>query len=168
MNNIVIIGFMGVGKGSVARELSKKLNKFCIDCDDLIESSQNLKIKEIFEKFGEDKFRKIEKNLAKFLEKNVSNAIISTGGGFYKVKNLKKIGKIIYLKNSFGGILNRLQKSSNSEKKFAKRPLLKDLVEAKEIFDNRQKEYEKVADLIIDTENKTIKQIISKIKKGLK
>lgn len=166
--NLVIIGFMGVGKGNIARALSKSLKKFCLDCDDLIQSSQNLKIKEIFEKFGEAEFRKIEQNLAKFLQKNVKNSIISTGGGFYKVKNIKKIGKIIYLKSSFENIINRIENSPNSQKKFAKRPLLSDLQKAKELFCIRQKEYEKIADLIINVENKTTKKIISEIKKGIK
>ena len=94
-NNIVLIGFMGVGKGTIARALYKEIGLFPLDSDDLIESAYNSKIKEIFAKFGEDEFRKIEKKLAKFIEKNVDNAIISTGGGFYKVPNLKKLGTII-------------------------------------------------------------------------
>ena len=44
-NNIVLIGFMGVGKGTTARALSKALKTMNLDCDDLLESSQNMKIK---------------------------------------------------------------------------------------------------------------------------
>ena len=44
-NNIILIGFMGVGKGTVARALVKKSNMFSIDTDDLIESMENRKIK---------------------------------------------------------------------------------------------------------------------------
>ena len=43
-NNIVLIGFMGVGKGTTARALSKALKTMNFDCDDLLESSQNMKI----------------------------------------------------------------------------------------------------------------------------
>jgi len=100
-NNIVLIGFMGVGKGTTARALSKALKTMNLDCDDLLESSQNMKIKTIFDEFGEEHFRQLEKDLAKFLATNVKNAIISTGGGFAKVKNLNKIGTVIYLKASF-------------------------------------------------------------------
>jgi len=92
-NNIVLIGFMGVGKGTTARALSKALKTMNLDCDDLLESSQNMKIKAIFDEFGEEYFRQLEKDLAKFLATNVKNAIISTGGGFAKVKNLNKIGR---------------------------------------------------------------------------
>ncbi|QKF63465.1 shikimate kinase [Campylobacter mucosalis] len=163
--NIVLIGFMGVGKGTVARELSVNLEKFNLDCDDLIESSLNLKIKDIFETMGEAHFRAIEKNLAKFLAKNVKNAIISTGGGFVNVKGLNKIGRVIYLKAGFDFIIERLKNSENSEKKFAKRPLLQDLDKARELYKSREKIYEKKADIIVNVENKTPKQIAKEIKK---
>lgn len=167
-NNIVLIGFMGVGKGTIARALYNETKFFPLDCDDLIESAYNLKIKEIFAKFGEDEFRKTEKKLAKFIEKNVSNAIISTGGGFYKVPNLKKLGTIIYLKSDFEGIISRIKNSPNATKKLAKRPLLKDPSEAKKLFDKRKDEYEKVADLIVDVSNKSPKMVALKIKELIK
>lgn len=167
-NNIVLIGFMGVGKGTIARALYKETGLFPLDCDDLIESAYNLKIKEIFAKFGEDEFRKTEKKLAKFIEKNVSNAIISTGGGFYKVPNLKKLGTIIYLKLDFDSIIKQIETSPNAEKKLAKRPLLQNLKEAKKLFDKRKDEYEKVADLIVDVSGKSPKMVALKIKELIK
>ncbi|MCZ6150517.1 shikimate kinase [Campylobacter ureolyticus] len=167
-NNIVLIGFMGVGKGTIARALYKEIGLFPLDSDDLIESAYNSKIKEIFAKYGEDEFRKTEKKLAKFIEKNVSNAIISTGGGFYKVPNLKKLGTIIYLKSDFEGIISRIKNSPNATKKLAKRPLLKDPSEAKKLFDKRKDEYEKVADLIVDVSGKSPKMVALKIKELIK
>lgn len=168
MNNIVLIGFMGVGKGTVARELAPLLGMFAIDCDDMIESYANKKIAQIFKDEGEEKFREIEKNLAKFLEKNVKNALISTGGGFYKVANLEKIGKVIYLQSSFEAIISRIKSSPNADKKLAKRPLLSDLDRAKALHSEREKIYEKKAEIIINVENKTPKQIAKEIKKCLK
>lgn len=167
-NNIVLIGFMGVGKGTIARALYNETKFFPLDCDDLIESAYNLKIKKIFAKHGEDEFRKIEKKLAKFIEKNVNNAIVSTGGGFYKVPNLKKLGTIIYLKSDFDSMIKRIETSPNAEKKLAKRPLLKDLNEAKKLFDKREDEYEKVADLIVDVSDKSPKMVALKIKELIK
>ncbi|MGG7073974.1 shikimate kinase [Campylobacter sp. 9BO] len=166
-HNIVLIGFMGAGKGSVARELAQNLDRFNVDTDDMIENSLNMKIREIFSEFGETHFRALEKNLAKFLAKNLKNAIISTGGGFAMVKGLNKIGKVIYLKASFDCIIERMRNSENAEKKFAKRPLLNDLDKARELHKSREKIYEKKADIIINVENKTIKQIAKEIKKIL-
>ena len=161
--NIVLIGFMGVGKGTVARALAAQSGMFALDCDDMIESYANKKIGQIFKEQGEQSFRKMEEGLAKFLEKSVRCAVISTGGGFYAVKNLNKIGTVVYLKSSFEGIINRLKNSENAEKKFAKRPLLADLQKAAALHAQRDGAYEKKADIVIDVENKSVKKIVKEI-----
>ena len=162
-NNIILIGFMGVGKGTVARALVKKSGMFAIDTDDLIESMENRKIKKIFEVEGEPYFRNLEKKTALWLEKNVSNTIISTGGGFYKQENINKIGKVVYLKSSFQGILNRINSAPNAESKLKKRPLLQNMEEALKLYNSRVKEYEKVAKIIVDVENKDAEDIVKEI-----
>ncbi|RXJ99300.1 shikimate kinase [Arcobacter sp. CECT 8986] len=158
---------MGVGKGTIARQLIKQSSLFAIDTDDLIESMENRKIKKIFEQDGEAYFRDLEKRCALWLEKNVSNTLISTGGGFFKQENLNKIGKVIYLQSSFEGILNRINNSEDAQKKLKKRPLLKNLEEAKKLYDIRVNDYKKVADIIVNVENRdTIdiaKEILEKI-----
>ncbi len=161
--NIVLIGFMGVGKGTVARALAAQSGMFALDCDDMIESYANKKIGQIFKEQGEQSFRKMEDGLAKFLEKSVRCAVISTGGGFYAVKNLNKIGTVVYLKSSFEGIIERLKNSENAEKKFAKRPLLADLQKAAALHAQRDGVYEKKADIVIDVENKSVKKIVKEI-----
>lgn len=161
--NIVLIGFMGVGKGTVARALAAQSGMFALDCDDMIESYANKKIGQIFKEQGEQSFRKMEASLAKFLEKSVRCAVISTGGGFYAVKNLNKIGTVVYLKSSFEGIIERLKNSENAEKKFAKRPLLADLQKAAALHAQRDGAYEKKADIVIDVENKSVKKIVKEI-----
>jgi len=144
---------MGVGKGTVARALVKQSDYFAVDTDDLIESLENKKIKKIFEEMGEPYFRALEKKCALWCEKNIQNSIISTGGGFYKQENIKKIGKIVYLQSTFEKILEGIHNSPNAKKKLKKRPLLSNLSEAKKIYDQRVKEYENVADIIINVED---------------
>ena len=165
MNNIILIGFMGVGKGTIARAFAKSSGRFTIDTDDLIESYENRKIKTIFADEGEKYFRELEKKCALWLEKNVKNTIISTGGGFYKQENIHKIGKVILLDSSFDGIYQRLKNHPNSEKKFAKRPLFQNIEEAKKLYTQRVKEYKKVADIIVNVENKSIEEIIKELGK---
>ena len=162
-NNIILIGFMGVGKGTVARALVKKSNMFAIDTDDLIESMENRKIKKIFEVEGEPYFRALEKKTALWLENSVKDTIISTGGGFYKQENINKIGKVVYLKSSFQGILDRINNAPNAANKLKKRPLLQNMEEAIKLYNLRAKEYEKVAKIIVDVENKDIKDIVKEI-----
>lgn len=162
-NNVILIGFMGVGKGTVARELVKSSDYFSIDTDDLIESIENRKVKKIFKEEGENYFRDLEKKCALWLEKNVDNTIISTGGGFFKQENIRNIGKVIYLESSFDGILNRIHKSPNAKEKLKKRPLLNDLQLAKKLYDLRIEDYKRVSDLTINVENRDIKDIVKDI-----
>jgi len=169
MKNIVLIGFMGVGKGSVAREVVHHSDYIAIDTDDLIESMENRKIKNIFQEEGEEYFRKLENNIAKWLENSVQNTLISTGGGFYKQKNLKKIGIIVLLDSPFDAIIKRIKEHPNAARKLKKRPLLSDLQEAKRLYDARRPEYLKVADVVIDVTDKSAeecsKELLKKVRK---
>lgn len=167
--NIILIGFMGVGKGSIAREIVKNSSYIAIDTDDLIESMENKKIKKVFEDDGEAYFREIEKNVSLWLERSVNNTLISTGGGFYKVKNLKNIGTIVFLDSPFENILKRIQDHPNAKAKLKKRPLLSDLKEAKKLYKQRRPEYLELADIVVDVTNKSAeyctKEILKKVKK---
>jgi len=160
---------MGVGKGSVAREMIKHSEYMAIDTDDIIESMENKKIKIIFEDDGEKHFRNLEKKVSKWLEKSVKNTLISTGGGFYKQENLKDIGLVVLLDSSFEAIIKRIKEHPNAVKKLKKRPLLNDLKKAKELYDERKVEYLKLADIVIDVTDKSVekcsKEILKKVKK---
>jgi len=171
MKNIILIGFMGVGKGSIAREIVKHSNYIAIDTDDLIESMENRKIKNIFEQDGEKYFRNIEHDVSIWLEKSVENTLISTGGGFYKVENLKKIGTIVLLDSPFEEIIKRIKAHPNAVKKLKKRPLLKDMKKAKKLYNERRPEYLNLADIVVDVTNKSAKEctkeILKKVKKNV-
>ena len=169
-NNVVLIGFMGVGKGSVAREVVKRSAYVAIDTDDLIESMENRKIKNIFQTEGEEYFRNIEKSVALWLESSVKNTLISTGGGFYKQENLKNIRIIVLLDSPFEKIIKRIKKHPNAKNKLKKRPLLSDLKKAKKLYDERRPEYLKLADVVVDVTDKTAqecaKELLEKVKKN--
>jgi len=162
-NNIILMGFMGVGKGSLARELLKLTNRVAIDTDDLIESMENTKIKKVFEKEGEAYFRQTEKKVSLWLENSVTNSIISIGGGFYHVGNLQEIGHVIYLESTFDAILDRIKSSKNPEKKFKKRPLLQDMAKANALINERHPKYLECADSVIQTAGKTSAVIAEEI-----
>ncbi|MBD3806723.1 shikimate kinase [Sulfuricurvum sp.] len=169
MKNIVLIGFMGVGKGSVAREIVKQSDLVALDTDDIIESMENRRIKKIFQQEGEEYFRSLEKKVASWLQKEVKGTLISTGGGFFKVPNLKKIGTVVYLHAPFETIIERIKSHPDAEKKLRKRPLLQDMEKAIKLYDERYPHYKKVADIVIDVSNKEIgdiaQEILRKVKK---
>ena len=162
-NNIILMGFMGVGKGSLARELVKLTNRVAIDTDDLIESMENTKIKKIFEKEGEAYFRQNETKVSLWLQNSVKDSIISIGGGFYHVNNLQEIGHVIYLESSFDAILDRIKASKNPEKKFKKRPLLQDMAKANALINERHPKYLACADTVMQTAGKTSSAIAEEI-----
>lgn len=168
MKNIVLIGFMGVGKGSVAREIVKMSDMIALDTDDIIESMENRRIKKIFSEEGEEYFRELERKVARWLQKEVKGTLISTGGGFFKVPNIKKIGTIVYLSAPFETIHGRILAHPDAEKKLRKRPLFQDVDKALKLYDERSALYKKVADITIDVSNKEIVDIAKEILKKVK
>ena len=76
---IVMIGLMGAGKSRIGRELAAKLNLPFVDADDEIIKAAGCSISDIFELYGEEAFRDVEKSvICRLLEDN--GKIISTGG----------------------------------------------------------------------------------------
>jgi shikimate kinase len=161
--NIILIGFMGVGKGTIARAYAKKYGVFNIDTDDLIESKVNKEVKKIFDKMGEVHFRALEQETANWIESSVNGTLISCGGGFYKVDNLKSLGTVVLLDASFEWIHKRLKNAKNAKEKLAKRPLFNKEKEAKKLYNERAKLYREVADVIINVESLSINEIVEMI-----
>ncbi len=169
MKNVVLIGFMGVGKGTVSREIIRQSGVVALDTDDVIESMENRRVKKIFEVEGETYFRDLERRVATWLSHSVRDTLISTGGGFYKVPNLNLIGKVVYLYSDFESLYQRILNHPHAKKKLKKRPLFQDHKKAKELFDQRAPQYEKVADIIVDVRDKSAQQIAEEIiKKAMK
>ena len=121
---IILIGMMAAGKSAIGRLLAKSLDRNFYDIDHNIEERYHMKIYEIFEKYGEEKFRDIEHEEIKKIDSK-SNNIISTGGGAFTFKRnysiLNKIGLTIWLNTNQKTIIKRLKKNINN------RPLLKDV-----------------------------------------
>ena len=166
--NLILIGFMGVGKGTIARALAIRSDLYVLDTDDLIESMYNMSIKKIFKDFGEDYFRSLEHKTADWLENNVKATLISTGGGFFKVPNLKKIGNVLYLESSFDSIYERIIKHPKADRKLKKRPLFQNIDSAKKLYETRKLQYESVADITVSVENKELDDVVDEILPYLK
>ena len=155
--NIVLIGFMGSGKSSVARHLSALLGHACLEMDDLVlEKTGSKDMHEVFAKGGELLVRETEIAIAKEYAAH-SNLVISTGGGVVMNQIIldffKKNGaKIVYLQTSFDEIARRLENDRA-------RPLFQDMQSAKKLYDFRLPLYLNAADLIIDTEGRSPQEI---------
>jgi len=150
---------MGSGKSTIGREIAKYLeHSYFLDTDSLIEHFENRVISDIFANEGEEYFRNAEKRVFNWIKNDVKNAVISTGGGLpIFIPEIKEAGLVIYLKVDFNDIILRL-----TDDEISKRPLFKDILKAKELFEKRDKIYQKLADFII--ENNDLNDTINKIK----
>jgi shikimate kinase len=162
-DNIILIGFMGVGKGRAARTLAAQTGRFAVDTDDLIESMTKMKIRDIFAAQGEVYFRQLEQQAANWLEQQVTGTIVSAGGGFFKVNNLKRLGQVIYLHSDLDGILATMRSHPNAEQKMKKRPLLQDLARAEALFAERLPLYRQAADVEIFVQGRNSAEIAAEI-----
>ncbi len=141
---IFVVGYMLAGKSSFGRRLAKRLKYRFVDTDKLIEWTYKLSVDDIFEKYGEEVFRLLEKRI---LNQTLSmdNVVIATGGGLPchddNMNIIRQNGISIYLKASPKAIISR---NNDSHKP---RPLLKNL-KAEELeefitnhLDSREKFY---------------------------
>ena len=142
--NIVLIGFMGAGKSTVARTLGEWFDMDIVEMDELISERQGMSIPEIFEKHGEEYFRNLETNLLIELQK-ASRTIISCGGGAamrsQNVSEMKKNGYVVLLTAA---------------------PLLKNHKNVEyiaQLMEKRREKYETAADLIVQTDKKNVQEI---------
>ncbi len=162
-DNILLIGFMGVGKGRTARALAEQTGRFTVDTDDLIESMTKTKIRQLFAEQGEAHFRQLEQRAADWLEYHVSGTVVSAGGGFFMVKNMQRLGKVIFLHSPLEAILAALRRQPDAEAKMKKRPLLQDLDQAERLFQERLPLYRRVADMEIAVEGRENADIAAEI-----
>ena len=89
--NLVLVGMMGSGKSTISRLLSDITNQNLIDTDKLIEEETKLKINAIFQKKGENFFRKIEEKIVLNSLKFSNNINAIGGGAFLNDKIREKI-----------------------------------------------------------------------------
>lgn len=164
--NLVLIGFMGSGKTTVAEYLHGLLEMEVVEMDQVISLRQQMSIPEIFGKYGEEYFRDLETELLKELQEK-TNVVISCGGGVplreQNVQEMKKNGTVIWLTASAETIYERVKEDQN-------RPLLKDRMSVEGIarlMESRREKYERASDILIATDGKTIEQIGKEILENL-
>lgn len=148
--NIALVGFMGCGKSTIGKIISDRVSADFIDTDTVIEKNTGMSINSIFDSYGEDYFRKLERNLCKLIAL-YPPLIIATGGGVIKneanVENLKHSGVIVYLKSTPERIYRNISHDNtrpllaNTQDKYAK---------IKELLEQRTPLYEACADYTVD------------------
>ncbi len=160
--NIALIGFMGSGKTTIAKELTNLTKMKLIDIDENIEKNTGMKIAQIFEDMGEGEFRKIESAELKKTMK-IQNAIISCGGGIVLNEDnrnmLRKNCTVFWLWVDVKTIMKRIGKC-NSRPLFGNKNRTKN---AKKILKQRLSIYAKASDVLINTVGKKPEEIAIRI-----
>ena len=161
-DNIILIGMPASGKSTIGTLLAEKLpNYTLLDTDAIIEKTQGMKIAEIFEKYSEDYFRKLEYDTIKLVCTG-KNKIISIGGGAFENPDsrgtLLRFGKVIYLKSDLDVLYYRI--SSDTPRPLLQSENPKETLE--KLLKKREENYTK-AHFIIDTTNKDENEILDSI-----
>ncbi len=147
---ICMIGMPGSGKSTIGRALSDYLKFDFYDTDEQIEIESQSKIKDIFNKEGEEHFRKLERSIFKKLISK-KKIVVSTGGGII-LKNIDLLKQTfnIYLKCDLETLIKRTSRNK-------KRPLLNNNVEKniKILFNNRKEIYNAASDFTINASSNT-------------
>ena len=167
-DNVILTGFMGTGKTSLGKMLATKLGRPFVDIDKKIEDEAHLSIPKIFERFGEEHFRELERAAVKELSSR-RGLVISTGGGTIKdeenLRLLKNSGVMICLTTEPEEIFNRTARRGE-------RPVLdgggdERLATIKKLLAERKQFYER-ADYTVDTTEWSPIQIVDVICKYLR
>ncbi|MFO0900924.1 MAG: shikimate kinase [Pirellulales bacterium] len=167
---LVLIGYRGAGKTSVARQLALALGWDWVDADVEIELKAGRSIAAIFAEQGEPAFRDLEsQTLAKLLGR--TKLIVAAGGGAVvrceNRKLLRRGGPVVWLQASPETIWRRIQADASTA---ARRPNLTGfggLAEVQTLLAQRTPWYAECASLTVDTEGKSVEQICQEILAGL-
>jgi shikimate dehydrogenase len=166
--NIVLIGMRGSGKTAVGKILAQKLDREMVEMDELIAQKAGLAIPEIVKRHGWERFRNIEEEITSEVagRDNIVNA--AGGGVVIRKKNiikLKENGILVWLTAGLDTLLERTKDDSQRP------PLVKGRTQREDVeitLAEREPIYQKAADLVVDTENKTPEETAGEIIKSLR
>lgn len=164
--NLFLVGPMGAGKSAVGRQLARLLHMDFVDSDEEIESRTGVDIPFIFEKEGEEGFRKREAKVIDELSARQGTVLATGGGAVLDPKSRSYLGGrgfVIYLHTTVKQQLDRTQHSRN-------RPLLygdnkEEILVA--LMESRDPLYREIADLVIETDGRRVKEVAVEIRNAL-
>ncbi len=159
-SNVVLIGMPGAGKSTVGVVLAKVLGYQFIDADLIIQDREKRLLAEIIEQEGLDGFIQIENDVNASI--NTQESVIATGGsviyGKEAMEHLRSIGTIVYIKLSYDTLNGRL---GNIKQRGV---ALREDQTLYSLYEERCPLYEKYADIVIDSENLGVEELLDKIK----
>jgi shikimate kinase len=165
--NIVLIGYRGTGKSSVARLLAAR-NKWSLVSTDLeIIKKAGMPVSEIIRKRGWDYFRNVESEICKQVGKK-DRTIIDTGGGAVlrkeNVESLRQRGRMFWLTAEVATVMERIKNNSDRPSLTGKKSYVE---EVEEVLNERLPLYKAAADHMIATDDRTVEEIANEIQEKM-
>lgn len=163
---IVITGFMGSGKSTVARALASRLRSSMIDLDSEILKREGRTAQQIIEEDDEPLFRDIETRILRDVLQEKFAGVISLGGGAWVLEGNRDLiaaakGISVWLDAPFNLCWQRILAGDEV------RPLAKNEQEALDLFNKRRDTYAKASLRVEATKNKTADEIAAEIVEAL-
>ncbi len=164
--SIFLIGPMGAGKSAVGRRLARELGREFGDSDEVIEQRTGVDIPFIFEKEGEAGFRRRERKVIDEMTAQPGIVLATGGGAVMDPENRSRLasrGLVIYLQTSVRQQLRRTRRGR-------RRPLL-DSPDPGKVLEKlmrlREPLYCEIADLIVETDGRTVASVVREIRQHL-
>lgn len=159
MNNITLIGMPGAGKSTIGVVLAKRLGYRFVDSDLVIQEQYGKLLHELIEEHGIEGFWEIEEWVNAGMD--CRNCVIATGGsaiyGKKAMDHLRSIGKTVYLQLPYEEIAERLGDLNE------RGVTLKEGQDLKGLYEERVPLYEQYADITVNCEGKTLREIVHEI-----
>ena len=157
MMNLVLIGMPGCGKSTIGKKTAKEIGKTFVDLDKEIEKEAKMTIPEIFERYGESRFREIEQEVCARIAKE-HGQVISCGGGIIKnAENMEKLRQ--------NGIVFHIRRNVNALAVGGNRPLSTSREKLRQMEQERMPLYQKYSDIEINNDT-VFKLAVQKVKEG--
>jgi shikimate kinase/3-dehydroquinate synthase len=147
--HIVLIGFMGAGKTTLGRDLAGRLGRSFLDLDAAIEERAGKTVPELFAERGEEGFRKLEAHAVRAALADPEPAVIALGGGAVTTPENREA-----IRAAFTLLRDVDLRTAWLRVRHSSRPLAKNEVRFRELYEERQPLYREVADAVVtDTDS---------------
>lgn len=160
MRNVVLYGFMGVGKTAVGEELARRLGWRFLDTDQLVEQRAGKPVARIFEEDGEDAFRALEREAVAEAAR-VRPAVVACGGGAVldpaNAQVLRECGTMVWLRAPLGLLRTRWASVD--------RPLLRGdpWARGEALLRERTPRYQALAEVAVDTDGLSPPEVAARV-----
>ena len=163
MDHLILEGFIGSGKGAVAKFVAKELGLPRLDVDQLVAGKLKMTSGEIYDRFGEVYYRTMETVVLDELKTLPGRSVIVLGSGVAMMPQnaayLKELGRVYYIKLKQNELLDRMR--DDKRHAWIQGERWEDQVVR--LYKEREPAYRKTADVVIDAEGKSVEDIAHEI-----